>query len=61
MYFYNPYIKSAHGGIGRHASLRGLCPYGRAGSTPVARTFFKFSTSLRLLRYSSKKINNYVQ
>lgn len=28
-------------GIGRRASLRGMCPYGRAGSTPVLGTIGK--------------------
>ncbi len=38
-------------GIGRLASLRCLCPYGRTGSTPVSRTSSKTSCLTRIPAY----------
>ncbi len=31
--------KGERGGTGRRARLRTLCPFGRGGSTPLARSF----------------------
>jgi hypothetical protein len=46
------------GEIGRHASLRGWCPYGRAGSSPVVGTKAELGTererSFTLLFLSNK-------
>ncbi len=36
-------ISCPNAGIGRQAWLRAMCPYGRAGSTPVSGTFYKTS------------------
>ncbi len=35
------WIKSSDGGIGRHAGLKILCLYGRAGSSPAPSTVKK--------------------
>ncbi len=38
--------KSPGDGIGRRVSLRGICPYGRAGSNPVLGTRIKKSYAI---------------